>query len=153
MKKLLNIRIILFVLIAILIIGQFFPIDKTNPPLTPEKDLINTMNPPAAIAGFIKNACYACHSNEVKYPWYTSVFPVSRWIGGHIKNGRKKLNFSTWADYDTNKKIHKLEECVEAVETNWMPLKSFVFMHPEAKMSAEERQALVDWFKSEAKKL
>lgn len=153
MKKLLTKRNILIAFIAFLVIGQFFPIDKTNPPLTPEKDFITATNPPAKLASFIKNACYDCHSHEATYPWYTSVFPVSRWIGGHIKNGRKKLNFSTWEDYDKNKKIQKLEASVEAIETNWMPMKTYVFMHPEAKMTDNEKLELATWFKELGQKL
>ncbi len=153
MKKIINLKNILLLLLLVFIVGQFFPIDKSQPAVDPSKDFIQTSNASAAVKGFVKNACYDCHSNEVKYPWYTNIFPVSRWIGGHIKNGKKKLNFSVWAEYDKNKKIHKLEECIEAVETNWMPLKSYVFMHPEAKMTDNEKKQLIAWFKRESERL
>ena len=48
-------------------------------------------------------ACYDCHSNETKYPWYASIAPVSWLVYHDINEGRDNLNFSTWA-----KKILKL---------------------------------------------
>lgn len=141
------IRYTLIALLVALAVMQFFPIDKTNPPVDPEKDYITMTNPPAQMANLIKAACYDCHSDEVKYPWYTNVAPLSYWIKGHIDNGRKKLNFSVWGDYKASKQEHKLEECVEFVEETKMPLASYNIMHPEARMSDEERADMVAWFK------
>ena len=141
-------RIIPIALLGILLILQLFQIDKTNPPIDSNKDLITLENPPAEIASLLKNACYDCHAHTTKYPWYTNVAPVSWWIKGHIDHGREELNFSTWSDYDADKRAHKLEEVAEEVLEKHMPLKSYVWLHPEAKMNEEQRQALADWAKS-----
>ncbi len=147
MKKYFTKKYILTAFIAFLIIGQFFPIDKKTPTTDATKDFINVTKHSEELAFHLKSACYDCHSNETKYPWYTSVFPFSRWIGGHIKNGRKTLNFSEWADLEKNKKIQKLEASIDAIETNWMPMKTYVFMHPQAKMEELDKKALIKWFK------
>ena len=39
-------------------------------------------------------ACFDCHSNEVRTPWYGRIAPVSWWITNHVKDGRAALNFS-----------------------------------------------------------
>ena len=39
-----------------------------------------------------------------------------------------------------------LEECFEEVEEQHMPLKSFVWLHPEAKMADEQVAAMAQWF-------
>ena len=142
------IRYTLIGLLVALAIIQFFPIDKTNPAADMAKDYITIAQPPAQIATLLKNACYDCHSHSSKYPWYTSVAPVSWWVKGHIDNGRKHLNFSTWGDYSVKKVAHKLEECVEFVEETKMPLLSYIIAHPEARMNDEERAALVAWFRA-----
>jgi len=143
------IRYTLIGLLVALAVMQFFPIDKTNPPVDTAKDYITIAEPPANIANMLKAACYDCHSHEAKYPWYTSVAPVSWWVKGHIDNGRKHLNFSVWGDYSAKKVAHKLEECVEFVEETKMPLLSYIIAHPEARLSEEERADLVAWFRSE----
>jgi len=143
------IRYTLIGLLVALVIMQFFPIDKTNPPVDSTKDYITIAQPPANIANMLKAACYDCHSHEVKYPWYTSVAPVSWWVKGHIDHGTKHLNFSIWGDYSAKKAAHKIEECVEFVEETKMPLLSYIIAHPEARMSEEERAQLVAWFRGQ----
>lgn len=147
MNKKKIIRYILIGVAAFLIIAQFFPIDKTNPTSEPSLDFLTIEKPPAEIATMIKNSCYDCHSNHTKYPWYTNVAPVSWWIKGHIDHGKEHLNFSEWGSYSAKKANHKIEECHEMVEGTEMPLLTYWLVHPEAKMSTEQRAAMVAWFK------
>ncbi|HMQ48440.1 MAG TPA: heme-binding domain-containing protein [Saprospiraceae bacterium] len=133
-------------LLAVLVIIQFIRIDKTNPAVEPGKDFLAAAGVPAETGQLIKAACYDCHSHHTIYPWYTNVAPVSWWIKKHINEGRKHLNFSTWADYDAKKKDHKLEECVEEVKEGHMPIASYTWMHPEAKLSQQQKEQLVAWF-------
>ena len=142
------VRYILLGLVAVLIIIQFFPIDKTNPPADPAKDFITLESPPENVKAMLKASCYDCHSNHSVYPWYTNIAPVSWWIKGHINNGRKHLNFSAWGDYKQKRKDHKYEEIVEFVEEKRMPILSYTWGHPEARMSEEDREVMVSWAKS-----
>lgn len=147
-SKRLTRRNILLALLALLIIMQFFPIDKTNPPVESGKDFLQQTNAPLMAQRLFKDACYDCHSNEVKYPWYTNIAPLSFWIAGHIRNGKRQVNFSTWADYPSSKQKHKIEECIEVLEEKRMPLTSYTLLHPEAKMSAKEQTELINWLKN-----
>jgi hypothetical protein len=65
-----------------------------------------------------------------------------------MNNGMKHLNFSTWGDYSKKKKDHKLDECIDMVEKNWMPLLTYKIAHPESKLTDEERANLITFFKS-----
>ncbi|MCI5081733.1 MAG: heme-binding domain-containing protein [Saprospiraceae bacterium] len=132
---------------AVLVIIQFFGIDKTNPPVEASQDFLSIANPPAEIASLIKSSCYDCHSHQTKYPWYTNVAPVSWMIGHHIEEGREHLNFSKWGTYPAKKRAHKIEECYEEVEEGEMPMKGYVILHSEAKMSKEQKEQLIAWFK------
>lgn len=138
---------ILTIALLVLIFIQVFSIDKTNPPIDKGLDFYSSYDIPADTQLLLKSACNDCHSHERAYPWYTNIEPVSWWIRGHIRGGVQKLNFSEWNSYDQGKKDHKLEECIEMVENKNMPLKSYTWMHPEAKLSSEDRQKLVDFFK------
>lgn len=140
-------KIALFLLVA-LVIAQFIKIDKNNPPVEKELDFLSISNPPADIKAMVQNACYDCHSHETAYPWYTDVAPVSFWVKGHINGGREHLNFSEWGSLSGERKARKLDECIEFTEKKWMPLKSYTWGHPEAKLTQEDRQKLVDWFAS-----
>ena len=50
-------------LIALLVIIQFFRIDKTNPAIIQENDFITITNPPENVAAILKTSCYDRHSN------------------------------------------------------------------------------------------
>ena len=137
---------ILFAVIAILVILQFFQIDKTNPESDPEMDFIAITNPPSEIGIMLKEACYDCHSFKTKYPWYTYTQPLGWWIGHHIEEGRDEMNFSEWGTYNQRRADHKLEESAELVLEEEMPLPSYLIAHSEAKLTSEERKQLADWF-------
>lgn len=146
MKK--KTRNILLAILAILVVIQFFQIDKTKPESDPAKDFITVENPPQAVAEMLKNTCYDCHSNHTKYPWYTSVQPVAWWIRGHVRGARMQVNYSEWADYNQEDKTHALREMAEVMEEKRMPPKSYVSMHPESKMTAEQEAELLAYFRS-----
>ena len=137
---------ILLGLAAVLVIIQFFRIDKTNPPIDSGQEFMALTAPPADVAQLIHDACYDCHSHETEYPWYTNVAPLSWWIADHVKEGRKHLNFSVWGTYEQKKKAHKAEECAEEINKKEMPLTSFLPAHPEARLTDEQRTRLSDWF-------
>ncbi len=143
------IKKILIGLVAILVIIQFFRIDKTNPEVIAENDFINMVQPDENIQAILKTSCYDCHSNETKYPWYTNIAPISWWVKDHINDGRKHLNFSEWGTYKEKKQKHKLEECFEEVEEGEMPMESYLIVHGEAELNTEQKEELVTWFKEQ----
>lgn len=135
--------------IALLVIIQFFRIDKTNPAIVQENDFISVTTPPENIKQLLKTSCYDCHSNESTYPWYTNIAPVSWWVKQHINEAREELNFSEWGTFTEKRKKHKLEEVYEEVEEGEMPLKSYLIVHSDAKLTTEQKNELVAWFKAE----
>jgi len=134
-------------LVALLVIIQFFRIDKTNPEVIAENDFINMVQPEENIKTILKTSCYDCHSNETKYPWYSNIAPISWWVKDHINDGRKHLNFSEWGTYKEKRQRHKLEECFEEVQEGEMPMESYLIAHSEAELSPTQKEELVNWFK------
>ncbi|MGI9546683.1 MAG: heme-binding domain-containing protein [Flavobacteriaceae bacterium] len=137
-------KIALILLIALLGI-QFIRPDKnlSDDPYTPV--FREETNPPDEVMLILKSSCYDCHSDHTKYPWYNNIAPVSFWIAHHIKDGKKELNFSQWETYDRKKKDHKLEEVVETIESEEMPFKEYTWTHKEARLTADQRQAIIQW--------
>lgn len=144
-KKILTLSVI--VLLGI----QFFQIDKGPFDIIKEDTFQQVQQPPTAIQAALEAACYDCHSYQTKYPWYTYVAPVSWWINGHIKNGRKAMNFSTWGDYSIDDQKHLLYECKEEIAEGHMPPKGYVRMHGEADLSEETQTALISWLEKNSK--
>lgn len=108
---------------------------------------------PASVESSLKAACYDCHSNYSHYPWYAEIQPIRWWLDGHIKNGKRHLNFSTFGDYEAKKQHHKMEEMIEMLEDGQMPLRSYTWMHPEAKLSEAQVSELITWTRSQMAKI
>ncbi len=119
---------------------QFIQVEKVKES-TPKDLEIKT---PKKIKVLLKNACYDCHSNEVKYPWYSNIAPFSWMINTHIKDGRKALNFSLWENYTKEEKRKKLKEIFRTAYAA-MPLNSYIFLHKEADLTRKQRTQIRDW--------
>jgi Haem-binding domain len=123
--------------------------------IRPEKNLsddqthaISTKYPmPDSVAAILKVACNDCHTNKTKYPWYAEIQPVAWWLGDHVKDGKRHFNLSNFASMKVAFQNHKLEEMAEEVEKGEMPLPSYTYMglHSEAKLTAEQRKTLINW--------
>lgn len=144
--------LLLVILVALVVIQFINRPEKINEPVT-QDDIIVNLQVNADMAGLLKAACYDCHSNQPRYPWYASVAPVSWFISEHIDHGRGELNFSEWGTYNARKRDHKLEEMVEEVEVGNMPLPGYVTMHKEANLSSEQFAMLKAWVEEERAKI
>lgn len=134
-------------LLILIVLMQLIKVDRSNPPLQMHKDFITLTQAPKQINLLLKKSCYDCHSNETHYPWYFSVAPISWWAKDHVNDGRRHLNFSTWADYPSEKKEHKLDECYTEIAEGEMPLTSYTLAHPKAVLSHEQKTMLMEWLK------
>ncbi len=145
MKKFLKISIVLLVLFAVI---QVFRIDKTNPEIIKEQQFHVIENTPDEVLTIMRNACFDCHSNETKYPWYTNIAPVSWIIKNHINEGRAELNFSEWGTYSEGKRTHKLDECIEEVSEGEMPIKGYIVYHNEALLTPKDTFLLFRYWRN-----
>jgi hypothetical protein len=135
-------------LLLLLVVIQFIRPPKNLSDAPADNDIGMAYEIPSNVHGILKQKCYDCHSNHTRYPWYFNLQPVGWWMYKHIEDGKRELNFSEFKTYSAKKAAHKLEETAELVREKEMPLKSYVWLHPEARLSAEEEKALIDWIAS-----
>ena len=122
-------------LVALFLLMQLVPYgrDHTNPPVIKEPE----WNSPRTRELAVK-ACFDCHSNETIWPWYSNVAPMSWLVQRDVDEGRSKLNFSEW-----DRPQKEAHEASEQLQKGKMPLWFYVPLHPQARLSAEEKQALI----------
>ena len=128
-------------LVVVLIVIQFIPVEKSNPPERADPPA------PAEVQALLRRACYDCHSNETKWPWYARIAPASLLIARDVRKGRRELNFSLWEKYADPRKAKKLKEIAKEVGDGDMPLFFYTPLHPDAKLSPAERERIVKWAK------
>ncbi|MEA2974119.1 MAG: hypothetical protein QOG82_2577 [Actinomycetota bacterium] len=103
----------------------------SNPPVTGA-----AVWPAAEAERLARAACYDCHSNETEWPPYSYVAPMSWLVRNDIDRGRDALNFSVGGG-------DKLHDAAEKVQDRSMPPDRYVRLHPDARLSAAERQLLI----------
>ena len=142
-------RIVLFSALIIFAVMQFFQPAKNRNKSQNNQDNITTLyKTPADVQTILRNACYDCHSNNTQYPWYVNIQPVSWFMAGHIKNGKKELNFNEYGTYSSKRQRNKLKRMKEQIEENKMPLSSYTLMHREARLTANQKEQVTKWIDS-----
>lgn len=145
MKKIL--KPIGFLLLAALIIIQFFRPEKNNGAQANAfaDDISKVHHTPENITQILQTSCYDCHSNKTVYPWYANMQPVAWWLNDHVVEGKKELNFSEFASYRIGRQFKKMEEIIEQVDENEMPLSSYTLIHRNASLSKDQKLSLNNW--------
>ncbi len=149
--KLLNKKVGLglsLVLIAI----QFIRPAKNDSAAGPD-DLAAKFPPPPPVRQLLEASCYDCHSNRTHYPWYAQVQPVGWWLAEHINDAKRQLNFSEFAAYDEHHQAKKLLSVSDEVTDRSMPLKSYTWIHRDAKLTDDQIKLLADWAETLAEKI
>ena len=125
--------------------AQMVPIERSSP--RAEGDLAA----PPDVQRIIRAACYDCHSDRTRWPWYSRVAPVSWLVAHHVEAGRRRLNFSAWADYasDPGTMAHKLEQIKSSIANGTMAPRYYRMLHPEARLSGRDRDAIAAWITRE----
>jgi len=148
MPKLLG-RIAIGVGLALVMI-QLVPYGRnhTNPPVRTEP-----VWDAAETRALAKRACFDCHSNETRYPWYSNIAPVSWLTVGHVNDGRSELNFSAWGSYGERMKETRLRAICELCEHGAMPPASYALVHRDVALSRDQVRTICEWTAKESRRL
>ena len=107
---------------------------------------------PPEVENILRRACDDCHSDKTRWPWYSNVAPISWFVIDHVDSGRRHVNFSEWLRRDTKNPGEYTRERFQAicrqVQTHTMPLTSYLLMHPGAKLSQDDVEAICEWTKT-----
>jgi hypothetical protein len=120
---------------AALLLAQLVPFgrDHDNPPVRAEPAWADAQTRALAV-----RACFACHSNETRWPWYSQVAPASWLVQLDVARGRAELNFSEW-----DRRQRRADDAPDEVEDGTMPPLRYTLAHAEARLSAAERELLI----------
>jgi len=79
-------------------------------------------------------ACFDCHSNKTRWPWYAKVAPFSWAVQYDVESARSVINFSEWS------RGYALSGYAgRRTRSGMMPPYQYRMAHPEADLTTEER--------------
>lgn len=125
------------VLVAVSI--QFVPVDRTNPAVP------SPIDAPADVERILRRSCFDCHSHETRWPWYSRVAPMSWFVADHVHEGRRDLNFSRWPVFDFEEQNEAFRDIGKMIRAGKMPLRSYLWLHPDARLSEADKAKLLEW--------
>lgn len=142
-----DLRNILIVIAAILLLMQLVRVDRTNPPVQSDISAEPDIQP------ILQKSCYNCHSNVTVWPWYSRIAPASWLIVSKVHDGRHHLNFSEWNTYDVKMQYRKLEDIAEEVIEKEMPPWYYTMIRGEANLTPTDRGQIWAWAVTESETL
>jgi len=105
------------------------------------------------ISAIFARSCQDCHSDRTRWPWYGHIPPASWMLNRDVKEARTHMDLLLWNRYSLDDKRQILTELGAAVRNNEMPPGRYLWMHPDAKLSADDTARLYVWARSERHKL
>lgn len=130
--------IVFLVLIAA---AQLVRPQGNNPPIDASRTIQAHVGN-ANLVAILDRSCGDCHSNRTAWPWYTQVAPVSWVMAYGVGAGRKAVNFSEWGGYPPQKQRALLLLSCREASAGKMPDRSWIAIHPEAKLSTQDIETI-----------
>jgi hypothetical protein len=120
--------IVLFGLIQLVPYGR----EHSNPPVIAEPKWDSPETRALAV-----RACFDCHSNETRWPWYSHVAPFAWTVQHNVNMGREVMNFSEW-----NRTYDLTPQAAPNVLAREMPPRIYRVLHPDTYLSDAEKLQL-----------
>jgi cytochrome c len=108
---------------------------------------------PEEIRELLGRKCGDCHSNYTRWPLYGKIAPTSWFIERDVHEGREHMNLSLWDQYSMENRIDLLSKMGSQIRQGKMPLKRYLLLHPDARLTDSDRKLIQDWSKVERKRL
>jgi cytochrome c len=108
---------------------------------------------PAPVVSTLQRACFDCHSDETRWPWYAALPFASHRIERDVTRARAQLNLSRWTHYNPFARADMLDKMCELASDGTMPPWPYRMMHPQARLSSTDVTALCAWGENEAARL
>jgi len=139
----------IIILIALIVIIQFVPVDRSNPASDPADEI----NVASEVKDILKRSCFDCHSNLTVWPWYSYVAPVSWLVADDVEEAREHINFSEWNKLSAEKQGKAKEEIWEQIDEGNMPLPKYVKMHEGTELTGADKEIIRKWCLGDANKI
>lgn len=136
---------ILVVLVAAFVVIQFIRPEQNVQRRPPGEGLGDLFPIPDSVHQILVVACFDCHSDSTRYPWYASVQPSAWFLSNHVHNGRRNLNFDEFATYRPFRQFGKLVQIERQLNEGEMPLSSYLLIHRDAVLSQSQKDLLITW--------
>jgi hypothetical protein len=129
---------------------QLIQPDAPVPSLPGDGPISDYVLVPGRVDSLLREACYDCHSHEIRWPWYARVSPLSWWIVGDVEHGLSNLDFSRWSTDPVIEPtpVQRLTWICRDIREAIMPPRSYLRVHRAARLTEEDQALICEWTRS-----
>ena len=138
---------------ASIALSTIHPLGNPHTGVQPGAPVLEGTEATEQVRAALEAKCGDCHSQNTRYPLYSHVAPLTWMIDRDVSEGRASLDMSQWQFYNIEYRINALTRMASEVHSAQMPPRTYVLLHPHARLSPEEQKLIYDWAKSERKHL
>jgi len=108
-----------------------------------------------SVEPIFRQSCFDCHSNQTVYPWYYNLPGAKQLIDHDIKEGLEHIDFSDGFPFKGHAESPEddIDELAEVVRENTMPPKRYWLLHPNTRLSTNEKIEILIWIRESREKL
>jgi hypothetical protein len=137
---------------CLILITLFSARVHVNPHIDPANTVEARLDVPPAVAASLRRACFDCHSNNTRWPWYSQVPPGVWMISHDVSRAREVMNFSNWPESmaRASKAPGLLLAACAVLRAERMPPQRYLVLHPEARLTQGEIDGICEWSRTQA---
>jgi hypothetical protein len=136
-------RIFIGIVIVLIIIQFIRPSKNISGEIS--MDISTLYEVPTDVNTILQRACNDCHSNKTIYPWYAEVQPIGWWLNNHVVDGKRHLNLNNFTTLKVAVQKKRMEELIDQIRHDEMPLSSYTLIHRNAKLSEMDKETMYKW--------
>jgi hypothetical protein len=141
------------VLVVVFVVMQLFPAKIAPRATDPTLALESSVQTTGEIGALLRRGCYDCHGGPTSLPWYGHVAPASWLVVYDVNESMGKLDFSRWGELASGRQAQRLRDMAGETAKGEMPLDRYLWLHPEARFTAAEKEEFRKWAEGEAEKI
>jgi cytochrome c len=97
----------------------------------------------------LAKVCGNCHSERTEWPLYSYLPGVSWALEKDVAEARAHLNLSHWSEYSAEERRDLLGRIAAEARSHEMPPARYTMLHPEARLSQADIEAIGEWTKTQ----
>ena len=121
--------------------------------IQPNAQILQGSNVPEDVRHVLEKKCGNCHSESTHYPIYTRFAPVSWMVERDVHDGRNALDMTRWQYYTGDGQVDLLTRIGSEARSGGMPLKQYLVLHPQDRLTSQEQELIYNWAKAERKRI
>lgn len=131
----------------VLLAMQLFQPEPPQAVLPGDGLMADHVSVPEDVETLLRRACYDCHSDQTRWPWYSRIAPLSWLIARDVQHGRSNLDFSSWSTDPVREPTpdQRLRWMCDDIEEGAMPPRLYLLAHPEARLDEADEQRICSW--------